>query len=638
MILKDINHTEREKNRTNMSDFGKNVFINSMRFSIDAGVDDSEKSLKSRNGEEKLGVATLKVSRLSMNDGQSMGAEKEFPRGNMSHGFGIATNESRSYVVDATVAASGRGIEADEMRKQNCEPIPGVIKVLEPRGRPYQKQKAETTARLSLGMGKDEMSVEKMKTNEVGESSNTNAREDSSTLPIDSVTDATMKPEAAYINTSETDESIMLKDLTSVTVDNDLQKQQQMVSHLSEGNRNTNKSNGNLDTDKIDIRVLRSNRNETMNVKEGIQTVTEDHEYHKSSNNVQRKLLWISEPTNSADGDLSIKNTKPVFNIMTESHIENVMNENQQQNKTTDSANLKNVSSTRIKREGKAEENRILQDVLNSQISDIDHYPRYKRSVYPYENLESNNEAENMAVEKEAPINYDEKQEGNEEYLIQNVEDGDLDGIYDREDDVLEDDKAIGSKREGQSSFRQQVDPVRAKVDMLIKQKLDKKHKDNSIYRRKRHSMLNMIEYYDYNDDEEQKRDVPINEQEIQNKDNKLSISTKIKRDGKPSYKTGGLGKKKNENAEAMMKEKFRKTQAKNKEPKEEIIVNLGERKSKTSNRNNKKPLNSLGSSFENIFNEEKQLSTKENSEKIRQSKDFANVHNEELAAIKSKW
>lgn len=65
---------------------------------------------------------------------------------------------------------------------------------------------------------------------------------------------------------------------------------------------------------------------------------------------------------------------------------------------------------------------------------------------------------------------------------------------------------------------------------MLIKQKLDKKHKDNSIYRRKRHSMLDMVEYYDYDDDEEQERDAPINEQETQNRDNKLSINAKIKR------------------------------------------------------------------------------------------------------------
>jgi len=90
------------------------------------------------------------------------------------------------------------------------------------------------------------------------------------------------------------------------------------------------------------------------------------------------------------------------------------------------------------------------------------------------------------------------------------------------------------SKRERQSSFRKQIDPIRAKVDMLIKQKLEKKHKDD-IYRKKRHSMLDMVEYYDYDDEEEQEHDAPINEQEdlSQYKDNKLLFNAKIRKRGK---------------------------------------------------------------------------------------------------------
>lgn len=423
-ILK-IDHTA--ENRTNSPDFEKNAFTNLIVFSIN---DDSRKSLKNRSGGEKLGFGAQKISRLSIDDEQSKGVEKEFPRGNMSYGFGIGTNESWSCVV-TTVAAKEREIEANGT--QNREPIPGVIKIFEPRGRLYQKQEAETTARLSRQMGKDGTSVAKIKTNEdkVDESRNTNAREDSLTSLIDSVTNATMKPETVYINTSETDESIILKDLTSVTVDNDLRKQQQMVPPLSVENRNANKSNGNLDTDKIDIRVLGSNGNETMNVKEGTRTIMEAREYHKSDNNLQRKLLWIS--TISVDGEIgdsSIKNMVSVFSTTTESHIENV-NENRQQNKITDSANLGKIL-TRTKREDKAEESRI-QDALNSQIAETNHNARYKQSVYPYKNIDTNNEAENTA-EKEAAINYD---ENNEEYQNQNVEE--LKGLYnDREEDVLE--------------------------------------------------------------------------------------------------------------------------------------------------------------------------------------------------------
>ncbi|XP_018393704.1 PREDICTED: uncharacterized protein PF11_0213-like [Cyphomyrmex costatus] len=632
-ILKTIDQTT--KNRTNSSNFEKSAFTYLIDFSINDGTDDSGKSLKNRSGGEKSGFATQKISQLSIDDGQSKGAEKEFPRGNMLHGFGIGTNESWSCVFTTTVALKEREIEADET--QNRELIPGVIKIFEPRGHLYQKQEAETTTtttttRLSREMEQDGMSAAKIKSDEdkVDKSRNTNAREDSLTSPIDSVTNATMKPEAAYINTSETGESIILRDLASVIVDNDLRKQQQMVPLLSVENRNANKSNGNLDTDKIDIRILGSNGNETMNVKEGTRTIMEAHEYHETDNNLQRKLLWISVDGETRDS--SIKSMRSVFRTTTDSYTEN-MNENRQQNKITNSANLGKIL-TRVKREDKAEESHMLQDTINSQSAEINHNARYKQSVYPYKNIDTNNEAENTAVEKEAAINYDESNE----YQNLNVED--LKGFYnDREDDVLEDnDKAV--KRKGQSSFRQQIDPVRTKVDMLIKQKLDKKkHKDSRNYRRKRHNMLDMVEYYDYDDDEE--GDVPINEQEAVNKDNTFSINAKIKRAGKSSCKSGDLGKKKNENAEAVMKEELRKAKAKNKEPKEEIVVDLGERKNKTTKKDqsDRKPFSSLGSSFENVFDEERQLLSKGNSEKIRQSKDFANnVYYKEPVAAKSKW
>lgn len=80
-------------------------------------------------------------------------------------------------------------------------------------------------------------------------------------------------------------------------------------------------------------------------------------------------------------------------------------------------------------------------------------------------------------------------------------------------------------ERKGQASSRQRIDPVKAKVDMLIKQKLEKKNKDKGGgYKRKRRSMLNMIEYYDYDDnDEEQERDAPINEQRTRNKNELLT-------------------------------------------------------------------------------------------------------------------
>lgn len=88
--MKTIDHTA--ENRTNSADIEKNAFTDSIRFSING---DSGKSLKNRNGKEKLGIATQKISRLSTDDGQSEGAEKDFPgeicrmgsaSGQMNHG------------------------------------------------------------------------------------------------------------------------------------------------------------------------------------------------------------------------------------------------------------------------------------------------------------------------------------------------------------------------------------------------------------------------------------------------------------------------------------------------------------------------------------------------------------------------
>lgn len=422
--IKIINHMA--ETRINSSDFEKNAFTDS----INDGTDDFGKFLKNRRGEEKLEVTAQKISRLGMNDGQSKDAEKEFPWGNTSRVFGIATNELWS-CVETTGAVRENGI--DGTRKQNCGPIPGVIKVFEPRGRPYQKQEAKT--RLSRRMGKGGMSVAGMKMNEdeIDKSRNTNAREDSSTSPIDSVIDATMKPETAYINTSETGESIVLKDPISVTVDNDLRKQQQMV---PAENRNANKSNGNLDIDRINIRILGSNGNESMNVKEGTRTIMEPHEYHKSDNNLHRKLLWISTISAEADEteDSSIKSTRSVFNTTIENGIENVTNRQQSE---ISGPNLRKAL-TRVDHQDTIKESRALQD-LNSQISETNHYARYKRSICPYESTEFNNEAdsENTAVEKETAINHDEKREDNEDNLDQNVEKS-KESYNDREENIFE--------------------------------------------------------------------------------------------------------------------------------------------------------------------------------------------------------
>lgn len=103
--------------------------------------------------------------------------------------------------------------------------------------------------------------------------------------------------------------------------------------------------------------------------------------------------------------------------------------------------------------------------------------------------------------------------------------------------------------------------------------------------------------------------------------------------------KSADLGKKKNENVEAMMKEKHKK--AKYKEPKEQIVVDLGERKNKTlkNEQKDKKSSSASKSNLGDVLNKGRQLSTEENSEKIRQNEDFTNNgYRRKSTNVKSKW
>ncbi|XP_070169303.1 uncharacterized protein PF3D7_1120600-like [Polyergus mexicanus] len=636
-IPKNIDDTAEE--HTISLDFGKkfavlNTSVDSIRFSTNSNADDSRKFAGKRISDEKK-LSAWKKSRLDTDDGQSKDARAEFPQGNTSRGFDTAANESRRIHGVETIAATKREeIETNGTRKENRELISGVIKVFEPRERSYQKQKAE--ARLLRRMREDG------RTNDSDESTDANAREVSSSS-IDLVIDATVKLEVASVNASGIGESIIRKDqredLVSMTVDNDLRKQQQMVPSLSATTSSANKLNGNSDTDRIDIRVVGSNGNETMNVKEGTQTVTEAREYHESDNHLRRRLLWISVDTEIEDS--LIKSTELVLNSTIESRIEDVMDKDRQQSKIINSADSGEILIT-VKRDDNAEENFALQNNCNLQMSDANHHARYKRSTYSFENLESNNAAENVEVGKEVAVNHDEKEENNEEY--KNVER--VKGNYsDSEEDVMEDnDRAMESERRGRISSRHRIDPARAKIDMLIKQKLEKRKKNkDSDYRRKKRSMLDMIEYYDYDDNnEEQESDARINEQGIRNKNNEFLIEderSEMKREDKTTCKPSDLGKKKNENAEAVMKEEREK--AKNKEPKEQIIIDLGERKNKTlkNDQKDKKPSGASESSLGDALSKGKQLSTEKNSGKIRQSEDYRNnIYGEKSTDLKPKW
>ncbi|RLU26653.1 hypothetical protein DMN91_000450 [Ooceraea biroi] len=648
-LSKSVDHIT--KDRANSLNLEENSLVwststNPIYLSANDVDEDSRRRLEDRRSNtEKLGVAARKIPRVGADDGQSKREKDtglELPRGNTARGFGAVANESRCRVVETTTIVGKGVLGVNGTRKESREPISGMIKVFEPRGRPYQKQGVEATVRLSQLMGEDGTFTGWMRTSsdvDVGESRNANG-EDSSNLPaIDPVAVATARPKAASAMTP--------KDFAQMIVDNDSRGQQQMVLPLSGGNRSANKSNGNSDTDGIDIRAFGSNGNETMNVKEAARPIARPRE---SGNNLRRKLLWISRISADVDAeDSTIENARSIPNIMERRHIENVIKNDRGKNKTmivtsSDFSKMSSALQTRIKREDNAAESFIPQSALKSRDSDANYHTRHKRSMHSSENLARNNAAnpENAATAEKVAMNHDEKQESDEEYLNQSAEELKED-YNDREEDAVEENDKIVEDERDESSSSRKFDPIKARVNMLIKQKLEKKskNKDSDSYKRRKRDMLNMIEYYNYDGDEEQERNAPVNEQESKIKDDEFSNkdNAKIKRDSKTKSYKRELGKKKNENKEEMLKKEREKERRKHKEPKEQIIVDLGERKNKTvKNDLDKKPSGSLESSFENVFNEKGQVSTKENMKKLLQSEDSVNDIVQDSGNVKSKW
>lgn len=86
------------------------------------------------------------------------------------------------------------------------------------------------------------------------------------------------------------------------------------------------------------------------------------------------------------------------------------------------------------------------------------------------------------------------------------------------------------------------------------------------------------------------------------------------------------------------MKQERQKMRAKNKEPKEEIIVDLGGRRNKTAKDSQNKKLSDSGSNFKDESNEKGRTFAKEDSGNIYQSDLANNVYREESADASSKW
>lgn len=395
-----------------------------------------------RNAEELSGVTPRRADdERSSTRGREESAGLEFPRGNRPRGFAAVANESRCCLVETTTIAQEKRVggsgDSNGTGKESREPILGVIKVFEPRGRP-EKQGMETTAmRLSRLMGEDGKTftgrIRRTARSDVeigGESRNANGEDPAASSPsaIDPVAVATARPEVASAMTPR-------------------ERQRTVPSPSDDGKRSENKSNGNSDTDEIDRRVAvdGSSGNETVNVRETARSAARPRGHGEFGNNLRRKLLWVPTiiPTDTEDED--VVQDEGVRSIANDRrNAENGVNNERGKGETmlAASPDFSKISSAlrgKIKREKSAAEGpSASQNVLKSRDSDAN---RHKRGMYPSENHGRGNAAmmrsESAAAAKEAArMNHDEKREDNDDdYLNQNAEE--LRGYYsDREEDV----------------------------------------------------------------------------------------------------------------------------------------------------------------------------------------------------------
>ncbi|KAK2580450.1 hypothetical protein KPH14_006193 [Odynerus spinipes] len=140
------------------------------------------------------------------------------------------------------------------------------------------------------------------------------------------------------------------------------------------------------------------------------------------------------------------------------------------------------------------------------------------------------------------------------------------------ERNLIDDTKASETKRHVKNTLllNQANDPYEARVNMLIKQRIAAKHRDDkNLVRRKRYP-LGIIEYYDY--DEEFENNIEDNRA----KKDSSNINIEFDKDSENS-KNCTLLNKKNEHAEEEEKEEKKKSKMMNKEPKEQFIVDLGQ-------------------------------------------------------------
>ncbi|XP_047345265.1 trichohyalin-like isoform X2 [Vespa velutina] len=123
---------------------------------------------------------------------------------------------------------------------------------------------------------------------------------------------------------------------------------------------------------------------------------------------------------------------------------------------------------------------------------------------------------------------------------------------------------------------------------MMIKQRIALKHKEEKNHVRRKRCPLGIIEYYDYDEEiNERSREsqaVGDNEQKSDDKKESLVGSSLGLDDNLRESQNDTLMKKKDEQAEEQEKEKKRKEQMKNKEPKQQFLIDLEQVRAKNGN------------------------------------------------------
>ncbi|XP_014614765.1 PREDICTED: protein PFC0760c-like [Polistes canadensis] len=247
----------------------------------------------------------------------------------------------------------------------------------------------------------------------------------------------------------------------------------------------------------------------------------------------------------------------------------------------------------------KESNNRSLSDNENKCFIVKKHQRRILQS-YDEENLEEDfltneeddsNRNEKIKVAKSCQVKNDERKLDYQKSPINRDENIIEENVENDKKDTLK------VERDVENTSDNVKNPYEARVNMMIKQRIALRHKDEENHVRRKRYPLGIIEYYDYDEEmnERSRESQIIGDNDQNNNDqneNPLDSSFKLVDANLQESLNETLMKKKNEQAEEQEKEKKRKEKLKNKEPKQQFLVDL-EQQARAKNENPSESLRS---------------------------------------------